>query len=52
MKRGKLIVIEGNDGSGKATQAKLLYEYLHTKKIAPSHPLSLNKSWVQMPYTQ
>jgi dTMP kinase len=34
MKRGKLIVIEGNDGSGKATQATLLYEYLQTKKIA------------------
>ena len=27
-KKGKLIVIEGVDGSGKATQAKLLYEAL------------------------
>ena len=26
--RGKLIVIEGLDGSGKGTQAKLLYETL------------------------
>ena len=25
---GKLYVIEGSDGSGKATQTKLLYEYL------------------------
>ena len=33
MKRGKLIVIEGNDGSGKATQAKLLYEYLLAQNI-------------------
>ena len=28
---GKLIVIEGSDGSGKATQTKLLYEYLMGK---------------------
>ena len=25
---GKVIVIEGSDGSGKATQTALLYEYL------------------------
>lgn len=25
---GKLVVIEGSDGSGKATQTKLLFEYL------------------------
>ena len=31
--RGKLIVIEGVDGSGKATQAELLVEYLRKKKI-------------------
>ena len=32
-KKGKLIVIEGNDGSGKATQFKLLLKYLKSKKI-------------------
>lgn len=31
---GKLIVIEGLDGSGKATQAKLLAEYLSAKQIS------------------
>lgn len=31
-KKGKLIVIDGGDGSGKATQAKLLIEYLKKKK--------------------
>lgn len=30
---GKLIVIEGSDGSGKTTQLQLLKEYLETKKI-------------------
>lgn len=29
---GKLIVIEGSDGSGKATQTKLLYDYLKEQK--------------------
>lgn len=37
MKRGRLIVIDGTDGSGKATQAKLLAEALkragHTVKV-------------------
>ena len=28
MKKGKLLVVEGSDGSGKATQAQLLYERL------------------------
>lgn len=28
---GKLVVIEGSDGSGKATQTKLLFEYLERK---------------------
>ncbi len=33
MKDNKLIVIEGIDGSGKATQQKLLVEYLKSQKI-------------------
>ena len=32
--KGKLIVIEGNDGSGKGTQSKLLVEYLKIHKIS------------------
>ncbi len=32
-KKGKLIVIEGVDGSGKATQAKLLYESLQDRGV-------------------
>lgn len=31
---GKLIVIEGSDGSGKATQLKLLKEYLESKNVS------------------
>jgi dTMP kinase len=31
--KGKLIVIDGGDGSGKATQAKLLIDYLKKKKF-------------------
>ena len=31
MSKGKLIVIEAGDGSGKATQTKLLFEYLTAK---------------------
>ncbi len=33
MNKGKLIVIEGADGSGKATQAKLLFERLQKENI-------------------
>ena len=33
-KPGKLIVIDGTDGSGKATQSKLLLNYLKNKKIS------------------
>lgn len=33
MKKGKLIVIEGNDGSGKGTQHRLLLDYLKKNKI-------------------
>jgi dTMP kinase len=32
-KRGKLIVIDGSDGSGKATQTKLLFERLKRERI-------------------
>jgi len=33
MKKGKLVVIEGNDGSGKGTQARKLLDYLKNNKI-------------------
>lgn len=33
MKRAKLLVIEGTDGSGKETQSKKLVEYLESKNI-------------------
>ena len=32
-KRGKLIVIDGSDGVGKATQTKLLIERLKKQKV-------------------
>ena len=32
-KKGKLIVFEGTDGSGKTTQAKLLFSYFQKNKI-------------------
>ena len=34
MPRGKYIVIEGNDGTGKSTQAELLVEWLKAKDIS------------------
>lgn len=37
--KGKLIIVEGGDGSGKATQTKLLVEYLRSQKI-PTETLS------------
>ena len=50
---GKVIVIEGSDGSGKATQTKRLYEYLikQGKKVRMvSYPnyVSLSSSLVKM----
>ena len=33
MSKGKLIVLEGLDGSGKATQAKLLAEHLAAQGV-------------------
>ncbi len=37
MKKGKLIVFEGADGSGKTTQAELLLNYLRKKKIPSAY---------------
>lgn len=34
MARGKYVVIEGNDGTGKSTQVELLAEYLSSKGIS------------------
>ena len=37
MKKGKLIVIEGGDGSGKTIQAKLLVKYLKNVRISTDY---------------
>lgn len=50
-KRGKLIVFEGADGSGKTTQSKLLVDYLKIKKIPAvyiSFPRYEESIWAQM----
>ena len=36
-KKGKLIVIEGGDGSGKSTQARLLTKFLERKNVPAVH---------------
>ena len=38
MSKGKLIVIEGLDGSGKATQAKLLAQHLASQGLPVRSP--------------
>ena len=37
LRKGKLIVIDGGDGSGKTTQTKLLIEYLQKLKMPTKH---------------
>lgn len=37
LRKGKLIVIDGGDGSGKTTQTKLLVEYLKKHKMPTKH---------------
>ena len=36
-KKGILIAVEGMDGSGKSTQAKLLYHWLRAKGLPVFH---------------
>lgn len=50
---GKVIVIEGSDGSGKATQTKLLYEHLvkqgkHVKMVSYPNYASQSSALVKM----
>lgn len=50
---GKLVVIEGSDGSGKATQTKLLFEYLESrgkkvKMVSYPNYESMSSSLVKM----
>ncbi len=37
MKKGIFVVIDGNDGSGKATQAKMLFERLQEEGVSVEH---------------
>lgn|SRR3990167_478198 len=49
--KGKLIVIEGSDGSGKTTQSKLLLDYLKSKKIPSAYisfPRYKESLWADM----
>jgi len=52
MKKGKLIVFEGSDGTGKTTQAKLLLDYLKKRTKTPcvyiSFPRYKDSLWGQM----
>ena len=50
-KRGRLIVFEGADGSGKTTQSKLLIKYLESKKIPNAYisfPRYEDSMWARM----
>lgn len=49
--KGKLIVFEGADGSGKTTQSKLLLKYLKSKKIPSAYisfPRYKDSMWGEM----
>lgn len=51
MAKGKFIVFEGPDGSGKTTQAKLLYDYLGKSKIPAAYisfPRYKDSAWGAM----
>ena len=50
-KRGKLIVFEGIDGSGKTTQSTMLLKHLQSKKIPSAYisfPRYEDSMWAQM----